>query len=104
VAKQPVVYILASKRNGTLYLGVTSNLEGRVWQHQNKLVKGFTQKYGVTRLVYYEQHSDMISAIEREKQLKRWKREWKLDLIEKQNPTWRDLYDELWGAEPKPVP
>ena len=96
VARQPAVYILASKPNGTLYLGVTSDLVGRVWQHQNKLAEGFTQKYNVSRLVYYEQHSDMISAIEREKQLKRWKREWKVDLIEEKNPTWEDLYGELW--------
>ena len=94
-AKQPTVYILASHRNGTLYTGVTSNLPARVWQHKNDLVEGFTKKYGVHTLVYYEVHEDMQSAINREKQIKKWKRAWKLALIETQNPTWRDLSDTL---------
>ena len=95
LAKQPTVYILASHRNGTLYTGVTSNLPARIWQHKNDMVEGFTKKYGVHTLVYYEVHEDMQSAINREKQIKRWKRAWKLALIEKQNPTWRDLSDAL---------
>ena len=93
--KQPTVYILASHRNGTLYTGVTSNLPARVWQYKNDVVEGLTKKYGVHTLVYYEVHEDMLSAINREKHIKKWKRAWKLALIEKQNPTWRDLYDTL---------
>ena len=93
--KQPTVYILASHRNGTLYTGVTSNLVARVWQHKNDVVGGFTKKYGVHTLVYYERHGDVMAAINREKQIKKWKRAWKLALIEKQNPTWRDLYETL---------
>ena len=93
--KQPTVYIFASHRNGTIYTGVTSNLMARVWQHKNDLVEGFTKKYGVHTLVYYEVHEDMLAAISREKQIKKWKRAWKLALIEKQNPTWRDLSDAL---------
>ena len=90
--KQPCVYILASKKNGTLYIGVTSNLPKRVWEHKNDLIKGFTRKYGVHQLVYFEQLEDMVSAITREKQLKKWNRTWKIRLIEKQNPQWKDLY------------
>jgi putative endonuclease len=93
MSKQPAVYITASKRNGTLYIGVTSNLLKRVWEHKNDLVEGFTKKYGVHRLVYYEMHETMESALRREKQLKKWNRAWKLDLIEKQNPNWRDLWE-----------
>ena len=89
---QPAVYILASQRNGTLYIGVTSNLVQRIWQHRNDLVEGFTEKYGVHGLVYVELLDDMLSAITREKQLKKWNRTWKLALIEKQNPTWQDLW------------
>jgi putative endonuclease len=89
---QPVVYILASGRNGTLYIGVTSNLIQRIWQHKNDLVEGFTEKYGVHSLVYFELLDDMHSAITREKQMKKWNRAWKLSLIEKQNPTWQDLW------------
>lgn len=89
---QPAVYILASQRNGTLYIGVTSNLVQRIWQHKNDLVEGFTEKYGVHGLVYFELLDDMLSAITREKQLKKWNRAWKLALIEKQNPTWQDLW------------
>ena len=95
IEKQPTVYILASHRNGTIYTGVTGNLLARMWQHKNDLVEGFTKKYGIHTLVYYEVHEDMRSAINREKQIKKWKRAWKLALIEKQNPTWRDLYDAL---------
>ena len=93
VSKQPAVYILASERNGTLYIGVTSDLPKRVWEHKNDVVEGFTKRYGVHRLVYYELHEDMESAIRREKQMKKWNRAWKLELIEKQNPDWRDLWE-----------
>lgn len=93
--KAGYVYILASRRNGTLYVGVTSDLKGRVWEHKNDLVEGFTSKYGVHMLVYYEVAGDIRSAITREKQLKKWNRGWKLRLIESFNPTWRDLYEDL---------
>jgi len=93
--KQPAVYILASKRNGTLYIGVTSDLVKRVWQHRNDIVEGFTEKYAVHLLVYYELHDSMTEAIQREKQMKKWYRAWKIELIEKQNPEWRDLWSTL---------
>ncbi|MCS6847387.1 MAG: GIY-YIG nuclease family protein [Anaerolineae bacterium] len=93
--KQPAVYILASRRNGTLYIGVTSNLRQRIWEHKNDVAEGFTKKYGVHMLVYYELHTSMLDAIRREKQLKKWNRAWKLKLIEAQNPEWRDLYDDI---------
>ena len=86
---------MASGRNGTLYIGVTSNLQKRAWEHRNDLVQGFTQKYGVHQLVYYELHEDMVSAITREKQMKKWNRAWKLELIESQNPGWKDLWEEI---------
>ena len=89
------VYILASKRNGTLYIGVTSDLIKRVYEHKNNLVDGFTRKYKVHNLVFFEETNDVQSAIRREKQLKAWKRDWKIELIEKQNPAWTDLYDDL---------
>ena len=89
------VYILASKRNGTLYFGVTSNLKKRVYEHKTGMVEGFTKKYKAHDLVYFEQTADVLSAIAREKILKKWKRKWKLDLIEKVNPEWKDLYNEL---------
>ncbi len=93
--KQPAIYILASKRNGTLYTGVTSDLLKRIWEHKNNLVQGFTEKYHVHDLVYYELHDDMYAAITREKQIKKWNRAWKLRLIEEKNPGWKDLYEEL---------
>jgi putative endonuclease len=93
--KQFFVYILASRRNGTLYTGVTSNLPGRVWQHKNKVIAGFTSKYGVDKLVYFEPHESAEFAIQREKQIKKWNRAWKLQLIEQTNSMWRDLYDEI---------
>jgi putative endonuclease len=93
--KQSYVYILASKRNGTLYVGVTSDLVQRIWQHRNDLVDGFTKRYGVHRLVWYEACGDMAVAIAREKAIKEWKRTWKIGLIENANPEWRDLYAEL---------
>jgi putative endonuclease len=86
------VYILSSQRNGTLYSGVTSNLIKRVWEHKNNLVPGFTSKYEIHHLVYYEVHNDINLAITREKRIKSWKRKWKLELIEKKNPGWKDLY------------
>ena len=95
MAKQPAVYILASKRNGTLYIGVTSDLQKRSWEHKNDLLEGFTKKYGVHRLVYFELHDTMVSAITREKQLKKWNRAWKLELIEQGNPDWKDLWQEI---------
>jgi putative endonuclease len=87
------VYILASKPYGTLYIGVTNDLVRRVWEHKNDFVEGFTKKYAVHRLVYYEQCGDVESAINREKQMKKWKRRWKPELIEKMNPDWKDLYN-----------
>jgi putative endonuclease len=93
--KQPAVYILASKRNGTLYIGVTSELRRRIWQHKNNVLPGFTNTYGVHSLVYYELHGSMRAAIEREKKIKKWKRAWKLDLIETSNPEWRDLWEDI---------
>jgi putative endonuclease len=94
------VYILASKRNGTLYTGVTNDLIARVRQHRDGLIAGFTKQYGVKTLVYFEPHVDIIQAIAREKRIKRWRREWKLALIEKDNPNWRDLWlDIIDGIE-----
>ncbi|NOX28304.1 MAG: GIY-YIG nuclease family protein [Gammaproteobacteria bacterium] len=95
MTKHPHVYILASKKNGTLYIGVTSNLVQRIWQHKNNQSPGFTKKYQVHTLVYYEAHEIIESAITREKQMKKWKREWKIKLIEKENPKWNDLYQEI---------
>ena len=93
--KYPSVYIMASHRNGTLYVGVTSNLLKRCWQHRNNYLKGFTSKYLVHMLVWFENHEMMETAIRREKAIKEWKRGWKIELIQKSNPEWRDLYDEL---------
>ncbi len=93
--KQPAVYILASQPNGTLYVGVTSDLARRVWEHKNDLVDGFTKKYGVHRLVYFELHVSMVEAIQREKQIKKWRRAWKIELVEKENPEWRDLWPSI---------
>jgi len=89
------VYILASRKNGTLYIGMTSDLVKRIYQHKNDLVEGFTKKYGVHTLVYFEQTEDTHAATQREKQLKWWKRAWKIRLIEENNPDWNDLYDTL---------
>ncbi len=93
--KQPAVYILASKRNGTLYIGVTSDLVKRIWEHKNIMVEGFTKRYNVHRLVWYELHESMETAITREKRLKNWKRKWKLELIESSNPKWQDFYHRI---------
>ncbi len=92
---QSYVYILASKKNGTLYIGITDNLIKRIYEHKNDIVEGFTKKYQVHTLVYYEIAEEIMSAFAREKQLKNWKRKWKLALIEKSNPGWKDLYREL---------
>jgi putative endonuclease len=89
------VYILANKRNGTLYTGITSNLIQRVWQHKNNIIEGFTQKYNVKTLVIYEVHDNVESAIAKEKRIKKWRRAWKLQLIEKMNPQWNDLFEEI---------
>ena len=93
--RQPAVYILCSRPRGTLYVGVTSHLAARVWQHRNCVVDAFTSKYGIHRLVYYELHTAMYEAITREKLVKRWKRAWKIRLIEEKNPEWRDLSPEI---------
>ncbi len=95
MSKQPCVYILASRRNGTLYVGVTSNLAQRVWEHKNDVAEGFTKKYKVHTLVWFELHETMESAIMREKVIKEWRRRWKLELIENGNVDWRDLYGDL---------
>jgi len=93
--KDYYVYILASQKNGTLYTGVTSDLIKRVWQHKSGETPGFTSKYKVNQLVYYEQHNDVMEAIKREKNIQAWKRLWKLQLIEANNPNWKDLYEEI---------
>lgn len=93
--KRPCVYIPASERNGTLYVGVTSDIAQRAWIHKSEAVEGFTKRYSVHRLVYVEFHETMSAAIVREKQIKKWRRAWKLKLIEETNPQWRDLFDDL---------
>jgi len=93
--KRPCVYILASKRNGTLYVGVTSDIARRAWQHRLNAVGGFVRDYGVHRLVFVEFHETMADAFLREKRVKKWRRAWKVELVERHNPQWRDLYDEL---------
>ena len=95
VMKEAWVYILASKRNGTLYVGVTSNLARRIHEHREGLLEGFTKRYDVKMLVWAERHESMTAAIQREKNIKHWPRKWKVALIEKQNPEWRDLYEDL---------
>ena len=93
--KQCYVYILASKKNGTLYIGVTSDLSKRVYEHKQNLVDGFTKEHNIHDLVYYETHNEVEEAILREKQMKKWNRKWKIRLIEEKNPDWKDLYDEI---------
>ncbi|MBI5375003.1 MAG: GIY-YIG nuclease family protein [Candidatus Schekmanbacteria bacterium] len=93
--KNYYVYILSNKRNGTLYAGVTSDLIKRVYEHKNNLVDGFTKKYGVHFLVWYEVHTSVEEAIKREKQIKKWNRKWKLELIESFNKEWKDLYEQI---------
>jgi putative endonuclease len=94
--KQYCVYILASGRNGTLYVGVTNSLQRRLYEHKNDIIEGFTKKYGVKTLVWFEIHDDIEQAIMREKQIKKWNRKWKLELIEKANPEWRDIGDDIY--------
>ena len=91
----PCVYLLASGFHGTLYTGVTSTLVGRIWQHREEVTGGFTKRYGVKRLVWFEVDETMESAIRREKSIKRWRRQWKIELVEKENPTWRDLAEDF---------
>jgi len=93
--KQFYIYILASKKNGTLYIGITSDLIRRIWEHKNNVVKGFTKKYSVHTLVYCEVHPTFETAVQREKNLKKWKRAWKIKLIEEKNSEWRDLYPDI---------
>ncbi len=93
--KSYFVYVLASKKNGTLYVGVTDNLVKRVYEHKHDLVEGFTKRYAVHSLVYFETTTDVQSALQREKQLKRWRRQWKIAFIERENPSWMDLYNSL---------
>ena len=95
---QPCVYLHASRRNGTLYTGVTSNLRARIYQHRNGVVQGFARKYGVKLLVWFERHATMESAITREKRIKKWNRAWKLELIEAANPDWKDLAEDFGFA------
>ena len=95
--KQYYVYILANRKNGTLYIGVTNDVVKRVYEHKNNLVEGFTKKYGVHTLVYYEQHDNPDNAIAREKRMKKWRRAWKIELIETDNPDWKDLYNDIVG-------
>lgn len=95
MTKQPYVYMLASKKKGTLYIGVTSNLVQRIWQHREGVVEGFTEKYDVKVLVWFEQHETMESAITREKKMKKWNRDWKIKVIERENPQWEDLWPQI---------
>lgn len=95
--KRRCVYVVASGRNGTLYVGVTGDIARRAFEHRTGAIGGFTQKYGVHRLVFVEFHDGMTEAMQREKQIKKWRRAWKLALIERDNPDWRDLYDEFAG-------
>jgi putative endonuclease len=98
VPKTFIVYILANRKNGTLYIGMTGNPAARMWQHRDKVLEGFTKRYGVHRLVWYELHGTALSAIRREKQLKEWQRAWKIRLIEEMNPDWRDLWFDLFAV------
>ena len=95
MTRHAYVYILASKKNGTLYIGVSTNLRQRIWQHKEKKIEGFTKRYQVNRLVYFEQCQFIQGAILREKQLKKWRRSWKIELIERHNPEWLDLWDSI---------
>lgn len=95
MTKTYFIYILTNMRNGTLYIGVTNNLARRMYEHKMHLIKGFSDRYNLDRLVYFEETNDILSAISREKQLKKWNRAWKIELIEKANPNWNDLYQEL---------
>ena len=92
------VYIMASQKNGTLYIGVSSDLKRHVFEHKNKILKGFTEKYSITNLVHFEHFEDKWAAANWERMLKNWKRQWKIDLIEKDNPDWKDLYETIYGS------
>jgi putative endonuclease len=96
-SKSPCVYILCNKPNGVIYVGVTSNLPNRIWQHKQKLMDGFCRRYNVDRLAWFEIHLEIVAAIEREKQIKKWNRSWKIELIEKHNPDWQDMYPDIVG-------
>ena len=96
------VYIVASKRNGTLYVGMTNDLFRRIWEHREGLIDGFTKEHGVKHLVHYETYEDVNVAIHREKRLKKWKRQWKIDLIQRDNLEWNDLYEQM--TAPRPLP
>jgi len=104
MSRQPAIYILASSKKGTLYIGVTSNLITRTWQHREHQIDGFSKLHDVTRLVWYELTEDMSSAIQREKQLKKWNRAWKIRLIESTNPDWKDLWPSIIGDQPRGSP
>ena len=93
--RSPCVYILTNRPYGTLYVGVTADLPRRVWEHRNEFVEGFTKKHALKRLVWYEQHESMIEAISREKRIKRWRRDWKVNLIQASDPAWDDLYEQI---------
>jgi len=93
--KNPAVYILTNKQNKVLYIGVTGDLKKRVWEHKEKLIKGFTNKYNTNKLVYFEIHKNMKQAIKKEKKIKKWNRKWKIEMIERDNPKWKDLYCDL---------
>ena len=95
--KSYYVYILTNKKDGVLYIGVTNNLERRIYEHKNKKIKGFTEKYNLNNLVFYEENNDIAFAIQREKKLKKWNRKWKINLIEKNNPNWNDLAVSWYG-------
>ena len=98
MSKQYYVYMMSNRKNGTLYVGVTSDIEKRVWEHKNKVIKGFTEKYNLQNLVYFEIFNDPYNAIKREKRLKFYLRKWKIDLIEKENPNWLDLYKDFYRS------
>jgi putative endonuclease len=103
IEKSFYVYILTNKRNGTLYTGVTSDLEQRIWDHKHNVYGGFTKRYKVHMLVYYKDGGDALTAIRREKQIKKWRHNWRIQLIEKHNPEWKDLYDKQEGIHPLPI-
>ena len=99
MSKQFFVYITANGPRGVLYIGMTSDLAGRTWEHRERLLKGFTKRYGVDRLVCFEPHDDASIAAQRERAMKRWRRDWKIELVETQNPTWRDLFGDVVRSE-----
>ncbi len=99
MSKQFFVYIMANGPRGVLYIGMTSDLAGRAWEHRERLLKGFTKRYGVDRLVYLEPHDDADIAAQRERAMKRWRRDWKIELVESQNPSWRDLFGDVVRSE-----